>query len=171
MMAWRRYAINLPHVEAPANAPLNPAEHSWACWSDVPGKPGWIGRWRSSADAASRELRFRVRVTLMGHVVVGFLRSYSLEMGRASLMLNGDESSAVTLDGHWQSNTSQLDAVAIPVTRLVGTQNIMNRKCNCTTVAHPAKVTLSFRMQAPEPRSGSVAAMGTKFKLLSLTTC
>ena len=141
---------------------------NWRCSQDGPGHPGWIGKWQG-ANPGGADLTFRARLTLGGSVTIIFVRSSSAQMGRASLMLNGDESAAVTLDGSSSSVSPELHSVSVPVARLVGRRSINNARCNCTTVKHPAKVTLSLRVQ--QPLQTGPQRNGTKFKLKALAGC
>ena len=176
--AWRKFTSRKPldpssaPIGSTARGPSAWAGQTWRCSHDALNKPGWIGRWHGGQGASQgggMDLTFHARLTLAGSVTVVFARS--AQMGRASLLLNGDESTAVTLNGLSPSSDAQqqLHTVTIPVKRLVGPGGIRNGRCNCTTVKHPAKVTLSLRVQPPGQTAQ--ATDRTRFRVKALAAC
>ena len=156
------------------------AVHGWRCFEDVPSKPGWISTVEhEGATAATHEVEFRMDLTRRGTLTVGFLRSYSADMGKASVFLKGLPQYAVELDGAWESHTSQDDLRTIPVHRLLppgfnessmevveGVQAKVGSPCTVVVRALPPPqgITMNMNTSAPVlPRS--------KFKLHSLTSC
>ena len=158
---------------------LKPQEvRGWRCFEDVPSKPGWISIVeQESAAAATREIEFRMVLSRRGTVTAGFLRSYTADMGKASIFLKGLPQYAVELDGAWESLTSQADLNVIRVHRLLPRSNessvdevegVKAKEGSWHTVVvralpPPPGTTMSNASSGVMPRS--------KFKLLSLATC
>lgn len=139
-----------------AAAPVRSA--GWSCYEDRPGKPGWL----SSVHGSS--LSFRVRLSDAGYVSLSFLRSYE-GMARARVALDGDEKAAQTLDGLWESRTSQPDRAILKVSSL---QPWAVGRGPAATRAREATLSLQVTHLGGE---GAVAQGEGKFKLLTIETC
>ena len=120
------------------------------CYEDRPKKPGYIANRQGST------LEISALLTITGHVCVGYLRSYDMGMGRARVAINGKFGSGVVLDGHWELPNSQIDTVAIPVTKLAGLAG---------------GALLSKQRGARPFRVGLQTMDDAKFKLMWLGTC
>ena len=138
----------------PANKPAG-----FRCYEDRPGKPGWI----AEAGSTPSEMGFVATGTGLGHVVAGFLRSYT-GFGRAQIAVDGHWNYSVTLDGAWDENTSQVDYMTIPWQRLLPT----SAHGTLGSSKHPRRHKVALRVAAAEEGS---AARGQRFKLVSLATC
>ena len=132
-----------------------PLARNWTCYSERPNKPsGFI------TSTVGATLSLRLKMSLSGKVVIGFLRSYE-RMGsvRVALLDQGvswveASSDAITLDGAWDSHTSQAQAAVIDInTKLWG--NVSKRQSTRT---------LGIRFEG-----GPGAA--AKFKVLSVESC
>ena len=148
-----------------------PLARNWTCYSERPDKPpGFI------TSTAGATLAFpRLKMSFGGKVVISFLRSYE-RMGSVRVALLDqssefrikrfdqgflhqglsswfDASDAVTLDGTWDSHTSQVQAAVIDNKKLWG--NVSERQNTRT---------LGIRFDG-----GLEAA--SKFKVLSVETC
>ena len=135
----------------------------WSCYEDRPGKPGWIAN--ATRDRTPRTLTVIMRGTAMtGHLVIGFLRSYE-GMGSASVFADGNKSTAVTLDGHWDEGTSQTQYVSIPLAKIV------HRPLG--SVHHPSLHSIHVQVPSIEEEAVVLDSSQTvgKFKLVSLATC
>ena len=119
----------------------------WRCYSDRPGKPGWI----TEAPLAAGELSFELPLP-SSKLTVGFLRSYDARMGAARVWLDDDIESGVVLNGSWPSRTSQTDLVVLHSSEIC--------KSSCLNVPRGAKHHVHVQRVA-----------GQKFKLLSLEVC
>ena len=126
----------------------------WRCYADRPDKPtGFI------ANDTSATIEFSVRMSRLGRVVLSYLRSYE-GMGRVRLALNGqyDSENVTTLDGRWDSPTSQTHSTVLMNADLPGGENLS------LSAHHPSKVRLGLRFEGG-------AEARAKLKLLSLQTC
>ena len=131
-----------------------PLARNWTCYSERPNKPsGFI------TSTAGATLSLRLKMSSGGKVVVGFLRSYE-RMGsvRVALLDQGvgwaeASTDAITLDGAWDSHTSQAQAAVIDNNKLWG--NVSKRQSTRT---------LGIRFEG-----GPGAA--AKFKVLSVESC
>ena len=127
----------------------------WRCYADRIDKPtGFI------ATDAGATAEFSVRMSRLGRVVLSYLRSYE-GMGRVRLALNGqyDSENATTLDGRWESTTSQTHATVLMNADLPGGEKLS------LSARYPSEVRLGLRFEGGGPEAKA------KFKLLSLQTC
>jgi hypothetical protein len=148
---------------------------SWRCYEDMPGKPGWIAEQQQSAGLGSstsvgsgqplppQALTFVMRANSRGKLIVGYLRSYE-GMARASLFVNGHSDHFVTLDGLWESNTSQTQFAmfqwsAIANHTILGSSH------------HPSRVQVTLTVPAVGTRPYDVPGRASKFKLVELRSC
>lgn len=116
------------------------------CYEDRPGKPGWI----SEAGVRS-SLSFLVKATKTGSIILGFLRSYE-GFGRAMVDIDGNHS--ISLDGHWDERTSQVEYIAFK------NEDVFNRSSLSRSFHHPS--THHVRLHT----TGEA-----RFKLVKLVTC
>ena len=132
-----------------------PLARNWTCYSDRPNKPsGFI------TSTVGATLSLRLNIKRGRKVIIGFLRSYE-RMGsvRFALLDQGvgwveASTDAITLDGAWDSHTSQAQAAVIDInTKLWG--NVSKRQSTRT---------LGIRFEG-----GPGAA--AKFKVLSVESC
>ena len=91
-----RKSCTLPRLSKSALCKRSPQSCSvsspgWDCYEDRPGKPGWIANATTGG-----VLAVRVRATVSGSLVIGYLRSYE-GMGNASLIVDENKSMAVTI--------------------------------------------------------------------------
>ena len=139
----------------------------WSCYEDRPGKPGLI------ANATGATIEFKVRATATasgGDIVIGFLRSYE-GMGRVRVGFNGvyseSDRTTNTLDGLWESRTSQQDLAVISATALAASH--LNRTLSGSG-HHPSHLRLGLQL-LPASQTEQPAAAAAKFKVLSIVTC
>lgn len=139
--------------------PLRAAPADWQCFADAPGRQGWIAR------AAERPGTISFPLLLNGNnatLSVGFLRSYE-GFGNAQLWLDDDVGRAMSLNGTWDSPTSEPDLLVVSAATLCGptcaaASATRGKKGNHRHAAH-------VRM-LPEPQRST-----RKFKLLLLESC
>ena len=97
-----------------------PAQNGgWRCYSDRPGKPGWISEVSSHGGHGDGAPTLSFSMPLgSSKLTVGYLRSYDARMGVARVWLDDDTGAAVLLNGSWASRTSQTDILSARVSGL-----------------------------------------------------
>ena len=142
------------------------ASDGWRCYEDRPGKRGWISEDAGGVSGPGGTLTFAVP---MGStkLTVAYLRSYDQRMGTARLWVDEDESSAIHLNGSWDSRTSQTDIRTERVAALC--------KASCLAKIPPRRRGGGGAAAAAASQPAHTLHVqrtgGVKFKLLLLEVC
>ena len=133
----------------------------WQAREDVAGKAGWI-----ATGANEPQVAFRILGSIRKSVVtLLYLRSYEC-MGRARVWLHDDMQRAHTLDGLWESRSSQTAFAPIPLAELCGAS------CQAKVAdAASARETHPLHLQLLPPPANATGCDTNKFKLLAIRTC
>ena len=164
----------------------------WHCYEDRPGKPGWIAEarvhaagLRTSANATTTAVLNRLEVPMLvstgkhGKVVIGYLRSYEgMSAARIRVVAppqggvgEAEVLAEVTLDGKWDSPTSQLDRAVIAITRRHPTSAAAKGATSSHAGSAAALLIVIVEQLPPRAHQSLSSGSSAKWKLLSLHSC